>query len=126
MSTEAIVSVIVRPTLEPPYLVQLVNQCLPGQAENYFIVGQKLIRCDCGEENVTEQWSVPILTPFARKIMAPLKDSRIPPVSKPQFKQVDGCRYELFFGYFFSHLHYQWWVSPPEGWEPLAEKVRIG
>ena len=121
MSTEAIVSVIVRPPLEPSHLVQLVNQSLPGQAENYFIVGQKLIRCECGEETGTEQWSMPILTPVARKIMAPLKDSRIPPVSKPQFKQVDSCSYELYLGGAFSHSHYQWSVSPPEGWESLAE-----
>ena len=50
MSTEAIVSVIVRPPLEPSLLVQLINQRIPGQSENYFIVGQKLIRCKCGEE----------------------------------------------------------------------------
>ncbi len=121
MSIEAIVSVIVRPPLSPALLVQLVNQALPGQAENYFIVSQKLMQCECGEETVTEQWSVPILTPIAREIMALLKDSRIPPVSNSQFKQVDGCRYELYLGGAFSHSHYQWSVSPPKGWESLAE-----
>ena len=125
MSTEAIISVIIRPPLEPSLLVQLVNQSLPGQAENYFIVGQKLIRCECGEETVTEQWSLPILTPVAREIMAPLKDSLIPPVSKSQLTETDGCSYEVYFENAFSSAHYQWWLSPPEGWEPLAEIVEL-
>jgi hypothetical protein len=123
MSTEAIISVIIRPPLEPSLLVQLVNQALPGQAENYFIVGRKLMQCECGEETATEQWSVPILTPVARQIMAPLKDSQIPPISKSQFKHVDGCSYEVYLGGTLSHSHYQWSVSPPEGWESLAELV---
>lgn len=125
MSTEAIVSAIIRPPLSPALLVQLVNQALPGQAENYFIVGQKLIRCDCGEETMTEQWSAPIPTVVAREIMAPLKDSHIPPVSESEFKAADGCSYELYFGDAFSHLHYKWWTSPPEGWEPLADVVEM-
>jgi hypothetical protein len=86
---------VVRPADEPCIQVQLVNQVLPKEPENYFIVGQKLKQCECGGETATEQWSVSILTPVARKIMTPLEDIRIPPVSKPQFKQVDGCSYEL-------------------------------
>ncbi|OGW37925.1 MAG: hypothetical protein A2Y97_01245 [Nitrospirae bacterium RBG_13_39_12] len=111
MSTETIISVIVRPPDEPSIQVQLVKQVLPGEPENYFIVGQKLKQCECGEETATEQWSVPILTPVARKIMAPLESIRIPPVSKSQFKQVDGCSYELYLGGALSHSHYQWSVS---------------
>jgi hypothetical protein len=123
MSTEAIVSVIVRTPFEPSLLVQLVNQSLPGQAENYFIIGKKLKQCECGEDNITDQWSVPIPTPVAREIMAPLKDARIAPVSKAKFNIVDGCNYELYLGGTLSHAHYQWSVSTPEGWAPLAELV---
>ncbi len=123
MSIEAIVSVIVRPPDEPSFLIQLVNQRLPGQEENYFIVGKKLKQCECGEDTVTEQWSVPILTPVARSIMAPLKDTRIHPISKSHLKKVDGCSYELYLEGPLSHSHYQWSESPPEGWESLAELV---
>ncbi|MFH0870404.1 MAG: hypothetical protein V1866_05100 [archaeon] len=125
MSTEAIVSAVIRPPLSPALLVQLVNQALPGQAENYFIVGHKLIRDECDEEIMIDKWTAPIDTAIAVEIMAPLKDSSIPPISKSQFMEVDGCSYELYFGDAFSHSHYQWWASPPEGWEPLADVVEM-
>ena len=77
-------------------------------------------------EKVIEEWTTPIPTLVAGEVMTLLDDSLIPPpVSKSQLTETDGCSYEVYFGNAFSSAHYQWWLSPPEGWEPLEEIVEL-
>ncbi|OGM10724.1 hypothetical protein A2Z22_00010 [Candidatus Woesebacteria bacterium RBG_16_34_12] len=124
MSIEPIVSVIVRPPLSPSLLLQLIYKPFPDEEEeNYWVICQESIRNECNEDKVIEEWTAPIPPVVAAEVINLLKDSLIPPISKSQLTEVDGCSYEVYFGDAFSSAHYQWWLSPPEEWEPLAEVV---
>jgi hypothetical protein len=127
MNTEAdpIISVIVRPPDEPSILMQLLYQPVPGETQCYSLTCYKLVREECNVERATEEWTAPIPTLMAGEIMTLLNDSLIPPVSKSQFTETDGCSYEVYFDNAFNSAHYQWWLSPPEGWEPLEEMVEL-
>jgi hypothetical protein len=64
--------------------------------------------------------TIPAQDPKIQDLLQSINSARIVPFAEPA-TGIDGKSYELTFKGSRSPIIYSWWLSPPEGWEPLQE-----